>query len=216
MMSRHCVSTDTATVGCIMAVDDLTKLFKHELGDLLYAEKTFLKGLKAMAKETSNPTVKERILRHHAETEGHITTVQAAFEAAGFSVKATKCDAAIGLKEEHDSFKDEEEPTPEILEAFNLGSGLRVEHYEIAGYRSAIALAKAIGFDDSAALLEQILVQEEDMARFLEQNASSALQTLFGTEADSDVEPSVEPEVSRSSSRGEGRGKRSTSGEARA
>jgi ferritin-like metal-binding protein YciE len=199
-----------------MAVDDLTKLFKHELGDLLYAEKTFLKGLKVMAKETSDPTIKERILQHHAETEGHVTMVQAAFEAAGFSAKATKCDGALGLKEEHDSFKEEEEPTAEILEAFDLGSGLRVEHYEIAGYRSAIALAKAIGFDDSAALLEQILAQEEDMARFLEQNASSALQKLFASDADSDVETSVEPEVSRSSARGAGRGKRSTSGEARA
>ena len=198
-----------------MAVDDMNKLFKHELGDLLYAEKTFLKGLKAMAKETSDPTIKERILQHHAETEGHVTTLQAAFEAAGFSAKATKCDAAIGLKEEHDSFKEEEEPTPEILEAFNLGSGLRIEHYEIAGYRSAITLAKALGFDESAALLEQNLAQEEDMARFLEQNAASALQKLAGAEAGADVETSVEPEVSRSSTRGRSRGGRTTS-EARA
>ena len=194
-----------------MAVDDMTKLFKHELGDLLYAEKTFLKGLKAMAKETSDPTIKQRILQHHAETEGHVTTLQAAFEAAGFSAKATKCDAAIGLKEEHDSFKTDEEPTSEVLEAFNLGSGLRVEHYEIAGYRSAIVLAKVLGFDESAVLLEQNLAQEEEMARFLEQHAATALKKLVGAQADADVETSVEPEVSRAGSRGTGRGGRSTS-----
>lgn len=199
-----------------MAVDDMTKLFKHELGDLLYAEKTFLKGLKAMAKETSDATIKQRILKHHAETEGHVRTVESAFAAAGFSVKATKCDAAIGLKEEHDSFKDKEDPTPEILEAFNLGSGLRVEHYEIAGYRSAITLARALGFDESAALLEQNLAQEEDMARFLEQNAVTALQKLAGAEEGADVETSVEPEVSSSRSKAKGRGGRSTSTEARA
>jgi ferritin-like metal-binding protein YciE len=198
-----------------MAVDDMTKLFKHELGDLLYAEKTFLKGLKAMAKETSDPTIKDRILRHHSETEGHVTTLQAAFEAAGFSAKATKCDGALGLKEEHDSFKEEEEPTPEVLEAFDLGSGLRVEHYEIAGYRSAIVLAKTLGFHESAALLEQNLAQEEEMARFLEQNAAVALQKLAGAEADSDVETSFEPEVARSSSRGKGSGARTTATEAR-
>jgi ferritin-like metal-binding protein YciE len=161
-----------------MAVDDMTKLFKHELGDLLFAEKTFLKGLKAMAKETSNPMVKQRILEHAAETEGHIDTLGRAFEAAGLKAKATKCDAALGLKAEHDSFKDDEEPTPAMLEAFNLGSGLRVEHYEIAGYRSAIALARTLGFAESAALLAQNLDQEEAMAKFLESQAGSALAGL--------------------------------------
>lgn len=180
-----------------MAVDDMTKLFKHELGDLLFAEKTFLKGLKGMAKETSNPLVKQRILQHASETEGHIDTIGRAFEAAGLKAKATKCDAALGLKEEHDSFKEEEAPTPEVLEAFNLGSGLRVEHYEIAGYRSAIVLAGTLGFAESAALLQQNLVQEEAMASFLESHAAGALATLAaGADAGATrVAPSVEPEV---------------------
>ncbi len=191
-----------------MAVDDMTKLFKHELGDLLFAEKTFLKGLKGMAKETSNPVIKQRILDHAGETEGHIDTLGRAFEAAGLKAKATKCDAALGLKEEHDSFKEEEEPTPEVLEAFNLGSGLRVEHYEIAGYRSAIVLARTLGFDESAALLQQNLAQEEAMAKFLEAQAAGALASLASaTEADSEVETSIEPEVAARS----GSGSRSTS-----
>lgn len=178
-----------------MAVDDMNKLFKHELGDLLYAEKTFLKGMKAMVKETSNPAVKERIVQHAAETEEQIENLERAFEAAGFKAKGTKCDAAIGLKEEHDSFKEEEEPTPEILEAFNLGSGLRIEHYEIAGYRSAITLAQALGFEESASLLQQNLAQEEAMAKFLEANAASALELLVGAEEEAALEASVEPEV---------------------
>lgn len=179
-----------------MAIDDMTKLFKHELGDLLYAEKTFLKGLKTMAKETSNPAIKQRIQEHASETEGHIETLGRAFEAAGLKAKATKCDAALGLKEEHDSFKEEEDPTPEILEAFNLGSGLRVEHYEIAGYRSAIVLARALGFSESAALLQQNLAQEEAMAKFLEAQAPGALASLgAATGEDVEVETAVEPEV---------------------
>ena len=186
-----------------MAIDDMTKLFKHELGDLLFAEKTFLKGLKAMAKETSNPAIKQRILEHASETEGHIDTLGRAFEAAGLKAKATKCDAALGLKEEHDSFKEEEDPTPEILEAFNLGSGLRVEHYEIAGYRSAIVLAQTLGFSESAALLQQILAQEEAMAKFLEAQAPGALASISAEvegEAGAGMEPAVEPEVARSRS----------------
>ena len=198
-----------------MAVDDLNKLFKHELGDLLYAEKTFLKGLKAMAKETSDPTMKDRILQHADETEGQIDTLERAFDAAGMKVKATKCDAAIGLKEEHDHFKEEEEPEPQILEAFNLGSGLRVEHYEIAGYRSAIALARALGFDESAALLQQNLQQEEEMARFLESNAPTALAKLGAAQEGVEVEVEVEPEVSRARGGGGGTRSRAKSGSKR-
>ena len=198
-----------------MAIDDMTKLFKHELGDLLFAEKTFLKGLKAMAKETSNPAIKQRILEHASETEGHIDTLGRAFEAAGLKTKATKCDAALGLKEEHDSFKEEEDPTPEILEAFNLGSGLRVEHYEIAGYRSAIVLAQTLGFSESAALLQQILAQEEAMARFLEAQAPGAIASISAEvegEAGTGMEPAVEPEVARSRSQSRPSSTRSTSG----
>ena len=195
-----------------MAIDDLTKLFKHELGDLLFAEKTFLKGLKAMAKETSNPVIKQRILDHASETEGHIDTLGRAFEAAGLKAKATTCDAALGLKEEHDSFKEDEKPTPEMLEAFNLGSGLRVEHYEIAGYRSAIVLAKTLGFDESAALLQQNLAQEEAMAKFLEAQSAGALASLSAaTEDTAEMEPSVEPEVAARS-----RGKASSGSAGRA
>lgn len=192
-----------------MAVDDLNKLFKHELGDLLYAEKTFLKGLKVMARETSDPAMKDRILRHADETEGQIDTLERAFEAAGLKAKAAKCDGALGLKAEHDGFKEDEEPEPEILEAFNLGAGLRVEHYEIAGYRSAIALARALGFEESAALLQQNLSQEEEMARFLEANAPKALAKLGA--AHEGIEVEVEPEVSRA--RGDGAtGSRARSG----
>jgi len=38
-----------------MAINDMNQLLKHELGDLLYAERTFLKGLKKMSKEISDP-----------------------------------------------------------------------------------------------------------------------------------------------------------------
>ena len=198
-----------------MAIDDMTKLFKHELGDLLFAEKTFLKGLKAMAKETSNPAIKQRIIEHASETEGHIDTLGRAFEAAGLKTKATKCDAALGLKEEHDSFKEEEDPTPEILEAFNLGSGLRVEHYEIAGYRSAIVLAQALGFSESAALLQQNLAQEEAMAKFLEAQAPGALASISAEvegEAGAGMETAVEPEVARARTRSRPAGTRAVSG----
>lgn len=160
-----------------MAVQDMQGLLKHELGDLLYAEKVFLKGLKQMSKEASNSFIRDRIVRHAEETQDQITNLERAFETIGSKPRALKCDAALGLDEERKSFR-EEEPSPEVLEAFNLGAGLRVEHYEIAGYRSAIAIAKQTGNDQCAWLLQQNLDQEVAMATFLEQSAPNALAEL--------------------------------------
>ena len=97
----------------------------------------------------------------------------------GEKAKAEKCEAAIGLREEHDSFKSEEKPSKQILEAFDLGSGLRVEHYEIAAYRTAIAIANVLGESECASLLQQNLAEEEAMASFLEKIAPRALKKLL-------------------------------------
>jgi ferritin-like metal-binding protein YciE len=159
-----------------MSVTDLRQLLEHELGDLLYAEKHILKALKKMVKEVSNPEIKARLVEHRAETEGQVQNLTRAFEVMGKRAKAQKCPGILGIIEEHTEFAENEADSPEILEAFNLGSGLRVEHYEIAAYRSAIAVAKVVGQPQVAQLLDQNLAQELAMARFLETNAVRALR----------------------------------------
>jgi len=165
-----------------MAVTELKEVLTHELGDLLYAERRILTMLKTMAKEVSDPLVRGRIEEHHGETEGQIGRLERAFAAIGEKAKAEKCEGIVGLKEEHDSFKSEEKPAKPMLEAFDLGSGLRVEHYEIAGYRTAIAMATALGYAECGRILQESLMEEEAMARFLEKNAVSSLRKLLSEE----------------------------------
>ena len=161
-----------------MSVENLHELLKHELGDLLYAEKTILKGLKKMAKETKDPMVRERMEQHYTETEGQITVLESAFESIGEKAKAQKCPGILGIMEEKKEFDEEEEPSSAVKQAFNLGAGLRVEHYEIAGYQSAIALAKVTGNRECADLLTQNLTQELEMEKFLRGVSSKALKDL--------------------------------------
>jgi ferritin-like metal-binding protein YciE len=160
---------------------DPKDLLKHELGDLLYAERRFLTATRKMARETQDPEIKQRIEQHVQETEGQIERLEKAFESIGEKPKAEKCEAAIGLREEHASFKSEEKPSRTLLEAFDLGSGLRVEHYEIAAYRTAIAMANALKETNCANILQQNLAEEESMAKFLETSAPAALTRLFAT-----------------------------------
>jgi len=159
-----------------MAVNDLNGLLKHELGDLYFAEKHILKALKKMTKEVSDPEMNARMVEHQDETERQIRNLERAFEAIGLKPRAQKCPGILGIIEEHDEFKSEEEPSKELLEAFDVGAGLRVEHYEIAAYRGAIALAKALGESRVAELLSENLAQEVDMERFLAANGARALK----------------------------------------
>ena len=161
-----------------MPVKDLRALLKHELGDLYFAEKHILKALKKMTKEATDPELRERMERHQSETEGHIDRVERAFAALDLKPKAQKCPGILGIIEEHDEFKEEEEPTKETLAAFDMGSGLRVEHYEIAAYRGIIALSKALGEREVADLMAQNLAEEVDMEKFLVANRVRALTEM--------------------------------------
>lgn len=157
----------------------MRELLEHELGDLLYAERRFVTATRKMARETKDPEMKARVEKHLEETERQVERLEKAFEAIGEKPKAEKCEAAIGLREEHSSFKAEEKPSKKLLEAFDLGSGLRIEHYEIAAYRAAIAIADHLGETECVRNLRENLAEEEDMANFLEQNAPKALARLF-------------------------------------
>ncbi|HEY0970855.1 MAG TPA: ferritin-like domain-containing protein [Gemmatimonadales bacterium] len=161
-----------------MAVTNAQELLKHDLGDLLYAEKQILKALKPMIRETSNAEMKQRLEEHHGETEQQIQNLERAFEAMGSKPRPQKCPGILGIIEEKKDFKEEEEPSAPVLEAFNLGAGLRVEHYEIAAYRSALALAKSLRQTEVAGLLKQNLDQELAMAKFIETAAPKVLRDV--------------------------------------
>ena len=196
-----------------MAVSDMKELLKHELGDLLYAEQLILKMLGTLTREVQNPEMLNRVREHVGETEEQIERLKRAFESIGEKAKAEKCDAAIGLKEEHDSFKKEEKPSKAMLEAFDLGSSLRVEHYEIAGYRSAIAVATALGEREVVGLLSESLREEEAMASFIERSSVRALKGLAaGMDlASGNAEVVLTMDGGGSSSRGRSSGSRSSS-----
>src|SRR5690606_31288471 len=91
-------------------------------------------------------------------------------------------------------------------EAFNLGAGLRVEHYEIAAYQGAIALAKSLRQATVAELLKQNLDQEVAMAKFIVASAPKVLRAVEQMQA------AEEAESGNGSARKGGASRRSTSG----
>ena len=173
-----------------MTMKTAQDLLKHDLGDLLYAEKHILKALKPMIRQTTDAEMKDRLVQHRQETEQQIGNLEQAFQAMGLKPKAQKCPGILGILEEKKEFERDEEPTPAVLESFNLGAGLRVENYEIAAYRSALALAKSLAHREVADLLKANLDQEVAMARFIEGASAKVLRTTQATMRDDEMQAS--------------------------
>ena len=141
-------------------MNDPRDLFLHELGDVLYAERTLVKALPKLQREASDEELAKGFEEHLAETKQHVFNVEQAFEALGERPKAEKCAGIEGIKQEHDEFVSNESPSPEVLNSFLTGAGARTEHYEIAAYEGLVTSAEAMGENEVVKLLSENLEQE--------------------------------------------------------
>ncbi len=141
------------------------ELFMHELGDILYAERTLVKTLPKLAEEATDKSLATAFQDHLTETKQHVANVEAAFEAIGEKPKAEKCPGIEGLKTEHDEFVKDESPSPDVMDMFLTGAGARTEHYEIAAYTGLVTMADALGEKDAAKLLRTNLRAGDGSAR---------------------------------------------------
>ena len=139
---------------------DPRELFLHELGDVLYAERTLVKTLPKLQEEASDEELALGFEEHLEQTRQHVKNVEAAFEKLGEQPKAEKCPGIDGIKQEHDDFVAKESPSQDVLDAFLTGAAARTEHYEIAAYEGLVATAEAMGETEVVELLGENLAQE--------------------------------------------------------
>lgn len=61
------------------------------------------------------------------------------------------------------------------------------ENFEIASYKALIAAAQQVGANDVVQVCERILRDEEDMARFLEQNLPMVVHQAMSRQQDEQI-----------------------------
>ena len=137
------------------------ELFLHELGDVLYAERTLVKTLPTLQEEASDEELALGFEEHLEETRQHVENVELAFEKLGEKPTAEKCPGIEGIKQEHDDFLSKESPSQDVLDSFLTGAGARTEHYEIAAYEGLVTMAEAMGEMEVVELLTENLEQEK-------------------------------------------------------
>lgn len=148
------------------AAKELKDLFEDSLKDIYWAEKALIKALPKMQKNATHEKLKAAIGDHLAETETHVTRLEACFEAMGKKAQAKKCDAMQGLLDEGDSIVEETEPGT-VRDAGIIAASQKIEHYEIATYGTLAAFAKVLKEDQCLENLLATLEEEKKCDKLL-------------------------------------------------
>jgi len=135
-------------------------LLEDEIKDLYSAEKQLTKAIPKMAKGSHDAALATAFTKHLKETEGQVARLEEVGKLLDMKPTGKKCEGMEGvIKEGAEALAEEGEET--ILDLGIIGAGSRVEHYEMAGYMTAISLAERLGERDVVKLLQQSLAEEQ-------------------------------------------------------
>jgi len=153
------------------AKNTIEDLLSDEIKDLYSAEKQLTKAIPKMAKGSNSPELRAAFEGHLKETENQVARLEKVAELLGIKPTGKKCVGMEGIIEEGGEALAEE-GEEDVLDLGIIGAGTRVEHYEMAGYMTAIGLAERLEMGDVVKLLQASLAEE--------QNADKKLRALSG------------------------------------
>jgi len=153
-------------------------VFIDELKDLYDAENQLVTALPQMAKGVQNEKLKDSILGHLQETKAHVGRLEQVLKTLGAPIKGKPCKAMKGLIEEGAEALTKTAAGP-VRDAQIIGAAQRVEHYEIAAYGTVIAMAKVMGHDKQADLLQETLDEEGEADKKLTSISEKVNATAF-------------------------------------
>jgi ferritin-like metal-binding protein YciE len=147
------------------------ELFLHELGDILYVERSLVSdALPKLISEVQDKEFRSALEEHLGQTRGHVTNLEKVFKLLDEEPEAETCIAFEGLKKEH--AKMVEEADESLIDSVDLGAAVRTENYEIAAYETLRRMAKAMGEEDAVDLLDANLREEKEALRTVERIAT--------------------------------------------
>lgn len=162
----------------------LADFFADELKDIYWAEKHLVKTLPKMQKAATSEELKEAFADHLETTKGHVERLEEVFELLGKKAQAKKCDAMAGITEEGAGIIEETEKGTATRDVGLILAAQKVEHYEIATYGGLAQLARTLGYDEVADILETTLAEEKDADSLLTEIAENSVNYESSEEAE--------------------------------
>ncbi len=157
-------------------------LLADEIKDLYSAEKQLTKAIPKMAKGSNDPALKAAFSAHLKETEEQVSRLEKAASLLGISPGGKKCVGMEGCIQEGAEALGEE-GDEKVLDLGLIGAGARVEHYEMAGYMTAISLAEQADERDVVTLLQASLQEEQAADKKLRAIGSGLLKAAPSAKA---------------------------------
>jgi len=172
----------------------LEDLLVEQVRDLYDAEKQLVRALPKIARAANSEELQDAIQSHLEETKNQVARLERVFEELDKPAKGTPCKGMRGLVEEGSEALDEASDDP-LSDLAIIAAAQRVEHYEISGYGTARAIAKQLGRDTIATLLEE--TEEEEKAA--DSKLTEIAMGLLGQsqEGQEDAQETDEEETSR-------------------
>lgn len=150
------------------------------LNDAYAMEKGIIPVLENHVKDADGmPEIQNRLRAHLEQTRRQADQVQMLVERLGGSTSAVKTTmgTVAGFFQGMSTGASPDELVKNALADYST------EHFEIASYRALIAAGQALGETEVVRVCEQILREEEEMARWLEANLPMVVQMYLGQEA---------------------------------
>ncbi len=183
-----------------MELNSLSDVLVEVLGELYSAEQQLIEALPKMASAAHSYELREAFESHLVETRSHVERLEQAFADMEIRFAPSKtCKAMQGLVQDGDEIISATGDSVAI-DAALIGAAQRVEHYEIACYGAARALAGELGLDTTSSLLDQTLDEENKANKLLTKLAaggllSSGINRLAATRSDGDGDIAVGEEA---------------------
>ena len=140
-------------------LDSLESALHDQVRDLYSAENQLLKALPKLAKKATTTSLREALLSHLEETRGHVERLIEVATILEIRPGGKKCKAMEGLIEEGAEVLEEDGPGA-VVDVALIAAAQRVEHYEIAAYGTAQAIAERLGQSKVTRVFQQTLDEE--------------------------------------------------------
>lgn len=154
--------------------NSLEDLFLEQIEDLYDAEHRIIRALPKMSEAARDPDLKRVLDKHLAETRNQVDRLDTIFRSLNKTPERETCEAMKGLIREGEDMVGAK-GSAEVRDAAIIAAAQRVEHYEMAGYGTARALAQQLGHTEAARLLESTLQEEKAADQVLTQVAERSV-----------------------------------------
>ena len=141
------------------APESLKDVYADEMKDLWSANDQMTKTVKAMAGKAHDPKLKAMLEESMSGIEKHTATLKELIEGAD-ELEKEHCKGMEGLCKEAIKHTTKEAPeNGELLDVTIISQYQRMTHYGLAGFGTAAAYAKALGLDEDASKLKEIVAE---------------------------------------------------------